>query len=123
MACWPAAACCPLCPRSGSQTAAACGVVFLDDVTGQSAALGYDEALLLSPGTHLPAPFPADRRSGAGSGPRWRRRPRVINEGSKPTAEIGSVTAVEVYLVGPAVHFEADGLIGRAAGEIIFQKY
>jgi len=33
------------------------------------------------------------------------------------------MTAAQVYLVGPTVHPEADGLIGRTAGEIIFQMY
>jgi hypothetical protein len=96
-------------------------VILLDDMPGQPAMLGHIQAVLLGPRADLAAALPAGRGPGRdGRSPRA-DRPGSFHEGRQPTAEVGGVLFVQVYLECPSVQAELDGLVSRAAGQIIFK--
>jgi len=71
--------------------------VFLNDVAGQAAAVGYGDALLLGPCAHLPAAFPVRgcSRPAARQPPRP-REPGMLHKRSETATEIGGVPGIQV---------------------------
>jgi hypothetical protein len=96
--------------------------VLVNDVAGQAAVFGNGEALLFGPGAYLTAALPAG--CGSDRAPRPQpNRPGVLDEPRQLPAEFGCVSGVEVDRVDLPVYAELDGLIGRAARQIVFQLY
>ncbi len=83
----------------------------------------HGETPLLSPGTYVAAPLPARRRPDPGTGQLAVRLAGMIHERGKQPAELGRMPRAQVDLVVGAVHAEPDGLVRRAASEIVLQKY
>jgi len=72
-------------------------LVFLNDVAGQAAAMGYGDALLLGPSAHLSGAFPVRGRSRPGARPPPRaREPGMLHKRSDTAAEIGGVPGIQV---------------------------
>jgi hypothetical protein len=71
--------------------------VFLNDVAGQPAAVGYGDALLLGPGAHLPGACPVRGCSRpAARRPPPARQPGMLHKRSETAAEIGGVPGIQV---------------------------
>jgi hypothetical protein len=96
-------------------------VVLLDDVPGQATMFGHGEAVLLRPCVYLAAAFAAGSRPGGGPRPSCTSQPGSLDEGAQQVTEAGGMFGIQVDFVGPAINAEVDGLVGRAAGQVILK--